>query len=101
MKAGSYVVLLTTCLGEEDIWESSMPIGYVYKLRKNVGWNNFYIEKDLNGSISNGWSINDTPENKKTHGKLTLRPATQYEIDAYNRANGPVKANKIREYEIY
>lgn len=96
MKAnkGDYVVLLTGCDGE-DTWKNSIGIGYVYKLRKNADVLHFYIEKDLTGSTTNGWGGNGD------NNKLTFRPATQQEIEEYNRENKPCKAIGIISYEIY
>lgn len=96
---GDYIVLLTTCIGTEDIWQN-IPIGYVYKLTKNFNWFDLHIQKNLNGNFD-GWSISNLKENKLSYGKMTVRAATPYEIEDYIRAGGPVKANQIRAYEIY
>jgi len=96
---GDYIVLLTTCVGVEDIWRS-IPIGYVYKLTRNFDWFALCIEKNMNGNFD-GWSISNSKENKISHGKMTVRAAALYEIEDYIRAGRPVKANQIRAYEIY
>jgi len=98
---GDYVVLLSNCINEIDLWANCMPIDYVYRLRDDFDWNCFRVEKDLNSSTGNGWTISDTEENKESHGKMRVRFATSYEIEDYIRNNGPVKATQIRAYEIY
>lgn len=96
MKAnkGDYVVLLTGSNGG-DTWKSSIPINHVYKLRADADVYNFFIEKDVRGSTSNGWN------GCGLNGKLTFRPATQREIETYNKNNRPCKLEKEDIYEIY
>ncbi len=98
---GDYVVLLTTCNGNPTLWGNSIPVDYVYQLQRDFDWCALNLVLDNNKSQGNGWSISGTKEWKKSHGKMTVRAATPYEIEDYIRAGRPVKANQIRAYEIY
>lgn len=57
-KKGDYVVLLSCCKGE-NTWKDSMPINYCYRLSMDSNQFSFSFEKDINGSIGNGWSCID------------------------------------------
>lgn len=98
---GDYIVLLSTCNGDPNVWLNSIPVNYVYQLDKDFDWHHLSLVLDNNKTANNGWSISNLKENKLSYGKMTVRAATPYEIEDYIRAGGPVKANQIRAYEIY
>jgi hypothetical protein len=91
LKEGSYVVLLNSC-NKHETWGESIPTYHVYKLRQNANRYNFIIDKDKNGSITNGWYIM-TPNSY--YGGLKLKPATPEEIESYNRNDWPVFAPSV------
>lgn len=93
-KKGDYVVLLSTCNGE-DIWSHSMPINYVYKLREKCYQNSFYVEKDTKENIGNGWSVGTISYKLD---KLECRLATDEEIEVYNLYNKPFPISDIIQY---
>ncbi len=84
---GSYVVLLSTCDGDPIIWGDSIPINYVYQLRRDSNSRRFYMAKDTRGNVGNGWGVDE----KTTYdSKLKLRAATTEEIALYKKHDGPV-----------
>lgn len=94
-KKGDYVVLLSTCTGE-DIWDDSMPINYVYKLRENCYKNSFHVEKDIQRNLSNGWSCSTLSSNLN---KLKFRLATAEEIYIYNLNDKPFPISDLINYK--
>ena len=90
---GAYVVLLSTCDGDPDLWGKSIPINHVYKLRQKSSSLNFLIEKDMADSTTNGWKNGV----KGYSSKLKLRLATKSEKHAYEANGGPVSIFTISE----
>lgn len=91
---GTYVVLLAGCDGG-DTWHS-IPINHVYKLREASNSTKLIIEKDVNGSTSNGWSTITL----NYESKLVLRKATPEEITAYE--NGIMNISQLQlNYQIF
>lgn len=88
---GSYVVLLHTCCDDQKVWQRSMPINHVYKLREASSTFRFYIEKDCTGSTSNAWYTTDQSANNQ----LKLRAATDCEIAEYKRIDKPFDITKL------
>lgn len=87
-KKGDYVVLLHPC-SPTALW-ASIPTNYCYKLREDFTKFHFYIEKDVENSISNGWGyIPRGPGEAIDKGHLKVRAATLEEINEYNRLNQP------------
>lgn len=98
---GDYIVLLSTCNGDPNVWHNGIPVNYVYQLNRDFDWCHLSLVLDNNKIAGSSWSISNSKKNKLSHGKMTVRAATPYEIEDYIRAGRPVKANQIRAYEIY
>lgn len=94
--AGEYIVLLTSCDGN-DCW-SNIPCGYVYKLKSDYNLLHIFTETKPNGEKGDGWA---GPSSYKS--KMTARMATYQEMIAYERAGKPVKASEclFEDYSIY
>lgn len=95
-KKGDYVVLLASCKGD-NIWNDSLPINYIYKLREDMHEKNFMVERDRKGNRDNGWSV--VAENYES--QLDARLAFPAEIEAYEMAKGPIPSHKTISYEIF
>lgn len=89
-KKGDYIVLLAGFDGE-DSWPTSIPINHCYKLSKDSSFLGFWLEKDLNGSRSNGWFVTDN----KDCG-VRFRHATNEEIIEYELENKPYCIHNIK-----
>ena len=95
-KKGEYVVLLSSCDGQ-NCWKNSMPENYCYKLKEDSYIDYFIIELDTKGSSTNGWTCN-----KEFDSKLNLRYATTKEIAKYDKLGNPFKVtNKKVKPEDY
>lgn len=95
-KKGDYVVLLKSCTGENR-WKSEMPEGYCYKLSKDSikHKSDFYVDRDNEGSNSNGWRANLDYDSK-----LELRHATKMEIANYINIGKPYEVFNLMPNEI-
>jgi hypothetical protein len=87
--AGSYVVLLASC--DVGVKWKGIPINHCYKLEQESNSNHFFINKDTEGSISNGWY--HTPYDSK----LKLRAATPEEIAEYKKLGKPFDVTTLEE----
>ena len=92
-KAGDYVVLLSTCsCTNPNCWAPSIPINHCYQLSKDCNKNSFYIKKDINGNLANGWSCDSIPIPEELNN-LEVRKATYEEEKEYIRYKKPFKIN--------
>lgn len=94
-KKGDYVVLLSTCNGDEYCWDPSMNINHCYRLTRDFNHDHtgFFIEKDIEQNKPNGWSCGLKNFNKNLN-KTRFRHATKYEIEKYKKLNRPFKINE-------
>ena len=98
LTAGSYVVLLRAC-SEENPWEPSIPLNYVYRLKETASMYNFMIDLDTFGSKDNGWYLLENSESRNQYTYLKLRPATKHEIMLYEMAGGPIPINPSTNFD--
>lgn len=94
-KAGDYVVLLSTCDGDPDVWKHSIPTDTVYQLKTDASISCFNIVEDINGN-PNSWALN---EFSLYHSHLKLRHATVAEIDYYKTCGG--RSTNGGAYRLY
>lgn len=99
---GDYIVILSTCTGNNNIWHPRICVGYCYRLSQNVysedGYHclNFAIEMDNSGN-KNGWScLYDTSYDSK----LIMRFANSIEVFKYKKLGRPVKVD-IKDDRMY
>lgn len=78
--AGSYVVLLSSCAGNDN-WKHSLPEQHIYQLREDSATYKFRVERNIVGT-PDGWS---TTALDSRLNKLSLRAATEEEIKAYDK----------------
>lgn len=85
---GSYVVLLSTCNGNPEVWANQMPVNACYKLNCDSyeDLRGFEVEMDFK-KVPNGWDC--YPFNRKYDNKLKFRHATNLEREEYDRRGGP------------
>ena len=91
-KKGECIVLLAGCNGK-DTWYDSIPINYCYVLREDSSVSTFQIEKDINGSTTNGWF---TTGYNYDLDKLDLRLATPEEYYEYCRLGKPFDVTTLK-----
>jgi len=89
--AGSYVVLLAGCTGEDTWGKDGIPVNHCYKLTTDSNSNSFYPDTDANESTTNGWS------SVNYNSKLKLRAATQEEIAEYKRLSRPFDVTLLKK----
>ena len=89
-KKGDYVILLSSCTGNDN-WNrtgSGIPVDHVYKLSTDCFINDFHIVKDRGGSTNNGWSCSSLSTDG-SNSKLAIRLATKNEIEYYLKYDKP------------
>jgi len=90
-KRGTYVVLLSSHDGQ-NCWRNDIPEGFCYKLREDSDNITFYIERDINGSPRNGWSIDKKFE---IESKFEIRLATTLEEEYYDKFDKPFDVSLV------
>jgi hypothetical protein len=96
-KADSYIVLLSTCNGNDTEWEDDLPINHVYQLREDSNAFRFRVLIDKKGNTNNGWSVS-LPNNSQN--KLKLRLATDTERYFYMHKGGPCEVTQSTPFDI-
>ena len=103
-KKGEYVVLLAGCNGG-NTWKSNIPINHIYCLREDSHSEYFKVDKDINGSTTNGWS-SENYGSGSGGSKLELRLATEQEIAMFKDNDGPCDVttykmkSKVKKWDI-
>ena len=90
MKKGNYVVFLSVSGKSVPFGYNNLPTDYVYRLKEDFKSNYFLVQKDMNKSISNGYTSNN----------IEVRPASSEEIYEYIINDGPVPAI-VNEFQLY